>query len=665
MTSIAESLATGLRHHRAGDLQRAQAIYLEILQADPAHADALHFLGLIARQVGKPEMAVDYMKKSLTLKPHNAGFHYNLGTAYQELKDLDRAAASFREAVRIKADYADAHFSLAATLKMQGQLDAAADQYRQTLSLRPGDALAHNNLGNILWSQNKPEEALAHYREAVRLDPRHALAHNNLANLLLAQGQPAAALPHLRQAGQTPRKLAECHALIAAGLHARGDADGAIGHLREALVLRPDYVDAHNNLGNALRMQGTWEEAAACYQQALRLRPDCAEAMYNLGGIFAEHKQVDQAESCFRQAWLTPEMPEAHLGLGQLLADQIGKVDEAIVCLKEALRLQPSDWLRIELATRLPVVYQSNDDIQFWRDRLIREVNLLRQQHVVVDLTNEEVVSTFYLAYQGLIDRDIQRQIAGLYRVAERILPRKRTQGKIRVGLISSFFMDQTIGHWMKGLAAQLSRDDFSLTVLSIGNHDDNVARFFKQQADTYVVLPRHLPTARALIAGQNLDILLYADIGMHPFTSTLAFSRLATLQCVTLGHPETTGIGTIDYFLSTEDLETDMAQDYYTETLVKLKTLPIHYYRPTLPNPLKDRTHFGLKADDHVYVCLQSLFKFHPDFDELLGGILRGDPRGVLLLTRWLVPHAEQLCGSVSRSRSLTCLTASDFSRC
>ncbi len=81
----------------------------------------------------------------------------------------------------------------------------------------------------------------------------------------------------------------------------------------------------------------------------------------------------------------------------------------------------------------------------------------------------------------------------------------------------------------------------------------------------------------------------------MDPFTYTLALSRLAPVQCVTWGHPSTTGLETIDYYLSSELFETEDADQYYTEKLVRLKTIPAYSYRPTPPSPLKKRDQFGL----------------------------------------------------------------------
>ena len=92
---------------------------------------------------------------------------------------------------------------------------------------------------------------------------------------------------------------------------------------------------------------------------------------------------------------------------------------------------------------------------------------------------------------------------------------------------------------------------------------------------------PKHLPTARRQIAELGLDILLYADIGMSAFTHSLAYSRLAPIQCVTWGHPQTTGIPTLDYFISGEDLDTPDGQSAYTEKLVRLPGLQTLLFSP------------------------------------------------------------------------------------
>src|SRR6476661_5764490 len=76
--SIPEYLQLAIEYHKAGHLPQAEAMYQRILQVAPDHPGALHFLGLIAKQVGKYEIAVELISKALVFKPDYADAHSNL-----------------------------------------------------------------------------------------------------------------------------------------------------------------------------------------------------------------------------------------------------------------------------------------------------------------------------------------------------------------------------------------------------------------------------------------------------------------------------------------------------------------------------------------------------------------------------------------------------------
>ena len=150
------------------------------LQAEPNHADAIHLLGVVAYQVGKHEIAVEYIGRAIGLKGNAAAFHNNLGEAYRALGKFPEAVACCRRALELKPDYAEAHNNLGNALKEQGKLDEAVACYRRALELKPDYAEAHNNLGIALQGPGKLDEAVACYRRAVELKPDYAEAHNNL-----------------------------------------------------------------------------------------------------------------------------------------------------------------------------------------------------------------------------------------------------------------------------------------------------------------------------------------------------------------------------------------------------------------------------------------------------------------------------------------------------
>jgi predicted O-linked N-acetylglucosamine transferase (SPINDLY family) len=266
-------------------------------------------------------------------------------------------------------------------------------------------------------------------------------------------------------------------------------------------------------------------------------------------------------------------------------------------------------------------------------------VGKLRHEGVTLDITHQTARAPFYVPYAGLDDREILREIALLHR-APADTPRSTpapssADTRARVAFLSSFFKDHTVGLWTQGIIATLPREQFHVTVISTQRHEDNVARFIRSQADAYVELPAALPAARERIASLGLDVLIYADIGMEPMTYTLAFSRLAPVQCAMWGHPSTGGIANVDYFISSALAETAPdAQANYTEKLIALNNLPLFYYRPP-PASKRTRESFGLATDAHVYGCLHSTFKLHPRFDAVLAGIVNADPAAVVLVPR------------------------------
>jgi len=309
MSTIGEAVTMALHHHQAGDLQRAEAIYRQILQADPRQAEALHYLGVIAHQVGRHDIAVEYMKQSLAVMPYNEGFHSNLGSAYQALGRLDEAKASYLEALRLRPDFVDAHNNLANVHADQGKLDEAVAGYQRALALNPNSPDAHSNLGVALHKLTKLDEAEAHCRKAVRLKPNSIEMRLNLGNVQAARG-----------------KLEE-----------------AVLNFKEAIRLKPDYALAHSNLGGTLQLQGKLEEAIASYREALRFQPDYASAHGNLATALQVQGDLDEAEAHLRKAvQCQPGLASAHNNLGGVLQLQ-GRFDEAVTCFREALRLVPTD----------------------------------------------------------------------------------------------------------------------------------------------------------------------------------------------------------------------------------------------------------------------------------------------------------------------------------
>ena len=193
MPTIAELFRSAVESHQAGDVERAEALYREILGAERSHADACNNLGDIFLKQGKSAEAADCFAQALQLDPLNANAHYNLGNIFYSQGRLDEAAASYQRALHCNPSHPAMHINLGNTLKDQGQYEQAITSYHHALRLSPNHPDAHNNLGLAFMAQGEFDQAGNSFREALRLKPSHPMAQWNLSCLRLLQGDWAGA----------------------------------------------------------------------------------------------------------------------------------------------------------------------------------------------------------------------------------------------------------------------------------------------------------------------------------------------------------------------------------------------------------------------------------------------------------------------------------------
>jgi uncharacterized protein (TIGR03032 family) len=404
-----------------------------------------------------------------------------------------------------------------------------------------------------------------------------------------------------QQSVPAPPKI-DVATLIRLGLqaHERGDLQESLKCYTQALQETPSNVQLLTQLGNLHQDLNDQPAAMACYAKAVELEPSHGPTQQNLGVLYTVHNQPLRALHHFELAHKANPQP-----INLLLAAQT-----------------------------LPVIYESEEHLKYWRDRLVNRVHELSESGIRIDTTSSVIPTSFYFAYQGENDRDVMVDLAKVYRgidcCEKASIGNGRQRGKrIRVGFVSAHFCNHTIGRLNLGVIQHLSRSEFEVSVIALRKHDDLLANGFRQAADRYVEVPRNPDLARKKIAELNLDILIFADIGMDCVSQTLCYSRMAPIQAVTWGHPDTTGSPAIDYFISSDLVETEVADHHYSEKLVRLPTMGVYYHRPAISDKTRDKEYFGLDPRRRVYLCPQTLFKFHPAFDSVLADILRQDPGG------------------------------------
>lgn len=467
-----------------------------------------------------------------------------------------------------------------------------------------------------------------------------------------------------------------------------GDVNAALPQFKKAFDLDPQYLEAANQLANLLYQSGDLIGAREVYLHALRLPalPAMqAQLQMNLATLCERLGEYDRVLALATAVldWRPDFLP----ALGLLLEAQLKQPDlfAAIATAQKIYALDPAPEHGLRLLSLLPPpIFSSAADLTQWRQTFA---------NVLADLTKAPLTLTgrplridntpFYLSYMGLNDRALLMQLAGLYR---QILPEhppsgpvksQINSGKRRIGLCSLHFFDHSVTHCFGGVIRALGQQsDFEIVLYSMEKaRQDAHTEGLKAAVHRFVVLPDDLDAAALQIAQDQLDILIYPDIGIDTFTWMLAFTRLAPVQIALSGHPVTTGIPTLDYYISSQLLEGPDAQAHYSEKLVLLAQIAVDYALPELPAVMKDRTQilteWGLSPEKHLYLCPMMPFKFHPDLDALLLAILAGDPDAELVIfdypqaffSQKLLPRLQaSLAPRQHRLRVLPWLPQQDF---
>lgn len=288
-------------------MPQAEALYRQVVAADPRHVDSTHFLGVIAAQQRRFDEAEDWFRKTLALRPELADVHNNLGNVLSDLGRVREAIDCYRKASELDSRAPDPWYNLGNALRDAGQVKDAIAAFRRVLSLMGNHYSAMFNLASVLSDNGELDEAIGLFQRILSVNPAFPGAHNNLGTALTR----------------------------------RGRHEEAVTNYRKAIALKPDSAEAHNNLGNALKAQHKLQEAADCYRKALALRPGYPEAWYNLGDTLAEPENFEQAVEAYGKAIaLRPDYNDAHNNLGNAVKNQ-GRFEEAFACYRKALAIDP------------------------------------------------------------------------------------------------------------------------------------------------------------------------------------------------------------------------------------------------------------------------------------------------------------------------------------
>jgi predicted O-linked N-acetylglucosamine transferase (SPINDLY family) len=378
----------------------------------------------------------------------------------------------------------------------------------------------------------------------------------------------------------------------------------AIARCDEELAVTPESADLHYQRGHHLQALKRLEEALESYRRAVNIREN------------------------FWQAWLAVSRMQLYLNHSE----------DAISSIEAVLKEQPNNAEAKFLSCRaeLRVLYKSQSELRKCRRKYRKKLQNLAASFSAGQLEGDLVKAVteaqpFHLPYQGRVDRKLQAIYGFLMceiitqRFPEARLSTLPTPGeRLKVGVVSAFFYMHT--NWkllIKGWLSQLDQRRFRLFGYHVGDYCDSATIEAARLCERFVFADADASAARREILVDKPHVLIYPGLSMDPVSWQLAAQRLAPVQCNSWGHPETSGLPSIDYFLSSSLMEPKDAAAHYSEKLVSLPNLGIFYTPSHSPLAAIDESDETVSRNVKFWSG-QYLSKYLPKFDFIFAEIAK-----------------------------------------
>ena len=387
-------------------------------------------------------------------------------------------------------------------------------------------------------------------------------------------------------------------------------------------------------------------KSAGLFEKLISVYPENLSILRNLINCYMQLGQFEKAETSIKKLIsIKPDEPYVYQTLASVLKDQ-DKLEEAELVINQGLKnkLINEKW-EIQKNFFFPKIPFNRNEIKKYRQKIKEEIekilNINFQTKLDYDKDQIIVPPHVDLSYSDHDNLELNKKNVLAFKKLFEVLndeyfSKRKIQGKIRIGVISEFFTDHTIGKLYKDIIFSLNKDKFETFIFhSQKTNSGEIFNEFKKKEEEGILknelLPIKLFEKINVIKNFEFDIIFYPDIGLSIEFYYLALMRLARYQITTFGHPETTGSKSIDYYLISKNCVNKNTQKHYSEKLLLMNYLPMVYPKPIVKKKLSKND----LQKKNIYSCPQTLFKIHPDFDQIIFDIIEIDKKAIVYLIK------------------------------
>lgn len=443
------------------------------------------------------------------------------------------------------------------------------------------------------FQTGEEEKAISLCQKILGDNPRHANALHLLAGIAHGKGQHRQAIDMISQAVAIAPRTPLFHFNLGIIHKSVLEFDLARAAFEKALALKPDYAEAWNELGLISYEQGSSRRASGYFQNALKYNPNFAAAWNNLGNIIKDQGRLQEAIAYFRNALRhKPDYAEAHNNLGNML-DDTGRKEEAAHHLREACRLKPG------LAeARSNLLFLLSYNVMCSPRQMLEESRLWDQAH-----GNNPRFSH---------------------------APKGDPNQRLRIGYVSPDLKRHAVSYFLEPILAHHNPQQVEVFCYAEVRHPDEVTKRLQGIAHHWrSTIGLDDEAAARMIRDDGIHILV--DLAGHTAHSRLRVFTFkpAPVQIAYLGYCTTTGLDTMDYWITDEILHPDDTAELATESIYRLPRCwlafrPDENAPPVIPRLADQALTFG---------CFNDLSKITPRVIALWSEILHAVPSSHLTL--------------------------------
>jgi predicted O-linked N-acetylglucosamine transferase (SPINDLY family) len=553
------------------------------------------------------EQAFQAICQSVRINPLAAIGYYTLGLIWEKMGHDLGAVAAYEKSLTLDQDHLKSCNNLGSIYYRLGQFDQALILYKKMIEIQPDFYGSYLNVGNIMIQEQQYEQAISYYQKALKRKPQDCNILYNLGLAYQANGDQKVALKN-----------------FALSTYYQQDYEATVNFCNHYLALAQDEPLIYIYLGKSYELLGYYTEAIETFEQGIQKHPK-EEALYYLGGLF------------FQNFAINTKLKE--------LKDQVTHL------------FPNSVTIELQFLGLLPLVYDSEAELSTYRKNIVAALDrietLFDSQRPIEQIHAIFLnINSFYIFYQGQCDREIQERLGWIFHQTMTTLypqwsqplkvPPLTAQGKIKVGYISSCMCNHVVGLMTLGWLKHHDKNQFDLYSYYVGKQLDSVTQKFQLYSHSFYQIDELERLCEQILQDQ-VHILVFLDMGMVPFMMQMGCLRLAPIQCKFWGPPVTSGLPTIDYFLSSDLMEPEQGLEHYSETLVRLPQIAVSYPKPSTIDLTKTRADFGIGETRIAYFCCQVPQKYLPQYDSIFLEIAQKVPDAQFVFIERKNPHVMQ----------------------